>query len=218
MTSPTTSSTRSVLPRPASTEPKTGSFTLTEDLAINTDQPGWAAVVRRLLAPGTGLELPAAADGALRLVRDDSLADEAYVVEVDDDGIVITAAGARGLNWATQTLRQLLPASALRPAPSGDTLRLDGVRIVDEPRFGWRGVHLDVGRHFMPLADLFRFVDLIALHKYNVFHLHLTEDQGWRFASDTVPEAAGAGQLAVRDPATPPGLRRRHPARRLLHP
>ena len=93
-----------------------------------------------------------------------------------------------------------------------------GVRITDEPRFGWRGVHLDVGRHFMPLADLFRFVDLIALHKYNVFHLHLTEDQGWRFASDSVPEAAGAGQLAVGDPAALPGLRRRHPARRLLHP
>ena len=65
---------------------------------------------------------------------------------------------------------------------------MDCVRIIDEPRFGWRGVHLDVCRHFMPLADLFRFVDLAALHKYNVFHLHLTDDQGWRFASDRYPK------------------------------
>ena len=110
------------------------------------------------------------------------------MVEVTTEGIELTAASVRGLNWATQTLRQLLPPSALRPAPTGEPLSVAGVRITDEPRFGWRGVHLDVGRHFMPLADLFRFVDLIALHKYNVFHLHLTEDQGWRFASDRYPK------------------------------
>ncbi|HEU4547189.1 MAG TPA: beta-N-acetylhexosaminidase, partial [Microlunatus sp.] len=193
MTSPTTSSTRSdltraVLPQPVSTEPRPGHFTLTAELAINASEPGWAATVRRLLSPGTGLELPTANDGALRVVKDDSLADEAYEVVVTADGIELRAATTRGLNWATQTLRQLLPPSALRPAPSGEVLSVAGVRITDEPRFGWRGVHLDVGRHFMPLADLFRFVDLIALHKYNVFHLHLTEDQGWRFASRRYPK------------------------------
>ncbi len=177
-----------VLPRPLHTEPGDGSFTLTAELAISTAEPGWAATVRRLLSPGTGFELPTATEGALRLIKDESLADEAYVVEVTTEGIVLTAATTRGLNWATQTLRQLLPPSTLRPAPSGDALSVAGVRITDEPRFGWRGVHLDVGRHFMPLADLFRFVDLIALHKYNVFHLHLTEDQGWRFASQRYPK------------------------------
>ena len=59
---------------------------------------------------------------------------------------------------------------------------------------------LDVARHFRPLADLFRFVDLLSLHKYNVFHLHLTDDQGWRLASDRYPRAAGDGQLAVPRP------------------
>lgn len=187
MTIPTTPSVRTVIPQPVSTQPRPGSFTLPADLAVATDQPGWAAVVRRLLSPGTGLELPTDAAGALRLTRDDSLAAEAYVLEVTETGIEITAAGTAGLNWATQTLRQLLPPSALRPAPTGESLTADGVRITDQPRFGWRGVHLDVGRHFMPLADLFRFVDLAALHKYNVFHLHLTEDQGWRFASQRYP-------------------------------
>lgn len=187
MSIPTTPSVRTVVPQPQSTEPHPGSFTLPEDLAIATDQPGWAAVVRRLLTPGTGLELPADPAGALRLTHDADLAEEAYVVEVAESGIELTAATAQGLNWATQTLRQLLPPSALRPAPTGESLSADCVRITDEPRFGWRGVHLDVGRHFMPLADLFRFVDLAALHKYNVFHLHLTEDQGWRFASQRYP-------------------------------
>ena len=177
-----------MIPRPVRSEPGAGSFALTEHLAISTDEPGWAAVVRRLLSPGTGFELPTAPGGALRLVRDESLGDEAYAVDVTADGIALTAATARGLNWATQTLRQLLPASALRPAPTGESLTVPAVRITDEPRFGWRGVHLDVGRHFMPLADLFRFVDLLALHKHNVFHLHLTEDQGWRFASQRYPK------------------------------
>jgi hexosaminidase len=176
-----------VIPRPVSTEPRAGSFALLADLAIAAVEPGWAGLVRRLLTPGTGLELPSSAGGRLRLVKDDGLTDEAYVLDVSPERIELTASTARGLNWATQTLRQLLPPSALRPAPTGEPLAVDGVRIVDQPRFGWRGVHLDVGRHFMPLADLFRFVDLAALHKYNVFHLHLTEDQGWRFASTRYP-------------------------------
>jgi hexosaminidase len=176
-----------LVPRPAHTESRSGRFELTADLAISSTEPGWAAIARRLLAPGTGFELPAASDGQLALACDPGLGEEAYVVEVGDDGITLTAATARGLNWAVQTLRQLLPPSVLRPAPSGQPLIVDAIRVSDEPRFGWRGVHLDVGRHFMPLADLYRFVDLIALHKYNVFHLHLTEDQGWRFASARYP-------------------------------
>lgn len=177
----------SVVPRPVSAEPRAGRFSLPENLTIATEEPGWAAAVRRLLSPGTGLELAASADGRLRLLRDETLAEEAYAVDIAEDGITLTASTTRGLNWATQTLRQLLPPSVLRPAPTGEPLIADCVRILDQPRFGWRGVHLDVCRHFMPLADLFRFVDLAALHKYNVFHLHLSDDQGWRFASQRYP-------------------------------
>ena len=150
--------------------------------------PGWAAAVRRLLSPGTGLELPRAEGGALRLVADEELPVEAYRLVVDADGITITAGDDAGVNWAVQTLRQLLPPAVLRPAPSGAPLVVEGVEVDDAPAYPWRGVHLDVGRHFMPLADLFRMVDLIALHKYNVLHLHLTEDQGWRFESKRYPK------------------------------
>ena len=164
-----------------------GAYVLPPDLGIDAS-PGWAAVARRLLAPGTGLELPRAPDGALRLVRDPGLAEEAYRLRVTTDGITLTASTERGLNWAVQTLRQLLPASVLRPAPSGDELTVPLVAVDDEPRFGWRGVMLDVARHYFPLPDLFRVLDLLALHKYNVFHLHLTEDQGWRFPSAQHPQ------------------------------
>ncbi|HEY0237020.1 MAG TPA: beta-N-acetylhexosaminidase [Friedmanniella sp.] len=175
-----------LVPRPTTVRRGEGSYLLPPDLAVHGSR-SWAAVARRLLTPGTGLDLPLAADGALRLVEDATLADEAYRLEVTPAGIEITAATERGLNWAVQTLRQLLPPDVLRAAPSGVALDVPLVSIEDGPRFGWRGVMLDVGRHFLPLGDLFRFVDLMALHKDNVLHLHLTEDQGWRFPSAAHP-------------------------------
>lgn len=183
-----------LLPQPASVSRAEGEFRLPPDLAISG--PGeWSAVVRRLLGPGTGLELPNAENGALRLVPDDSLAAEGYRLSVRPDGIEIAAIDLGGVNWATQTLRQLLPASVLRPAPAGEALSVPCVEIEDAPRFGWRGVMLDVGRHFMAFAQLYDFVDLLAMHKYNVLHLHLTEDQGWRFESKTHPELNTAASV-----------------------
>lgn len=175
-----------LLPRPTSVTAEAGAFVLDQDLRIAAP-PAWAAIARRLLGPGTGLELLPADDGSLAVVEAE-LPPESYRLEVRADKITISAADDRAVNWAIQTLRQLLPASVLRPAPSGAELVIDCVTIEDRPRFGWRGVMLDVGRHFRPLPDLYRFVDLLALHKYNTFHLHLTEDQGWRFESKKYPK------------------------------
>ncbi|MGI3781141.1 MAG: beta-N-acetylhexosaminidase, partial [Janthinobacterium lividum] len=182
----------SLVPRPVRVQQSDGAYVLPPDLGIDAT-PGWAAVARRLLAPGTGLELPLTADGALRLVEDLELAEEAYRLRVTPEGITVTASATRGLNWGLQTLRQLLPPSVLRPAPSGGELAVPLVSVDDEPRFAWRGVMLDVARHFLPLPDLFRVLDLLALHKYNVFHLHLTEDQGWRFPSARHPRLQDVG-------------------------
>lgn len=169
-----------------------GTTSLSEDLAIDAS-PQWDAIARRLLSPGTGLDLPRDEGGAFKIIRDDSLAGEEYRLRVGPGEIEIAAADDRGVNWAVQTLLQLLPASALRPAPSGEPLELPMVTIHDRPRFSWRGVMLDVGRHFQPLSDLFRCVDLLALHKYNVFHLHLSDDQGWRFESKRHPKLHDVG-------------------------
>jgi hexosaminidase len=190
-----------LVPRPTSVRQGDGSYRLPSDLAV--DGPAaWAAVVRRLLAPGTGLDLPLGPGGALRLIEDAELAEEAYRLDVTPEGIVITASTERGVNWAVQTLRQLLPPDVLRAAPSGVELTVPLVSVADGPRFGWRGVMLDVARHFLPLGDLFRIVDLLALHKYNVLHLHLTEDQGWRFPSAKHPrlQEVGSWRTETRRP------------------
>jgi hexosaminidase len=123
----------------------------------------------------------------LRLHRNPDLPPEGYRLRIDDETLTVEASTETGVVWATQTLRQLLGVQAFHVAPLRDEFELPRVLIEDSPRFGWRGVMLDVARHFRPLADVFRFVDLLSLHKHNVFHLHLTDDQGWRFASDRYP-------------------------------
>lgn len=175
-----------LLPQPRVVRPGPGQFVVPDNLRV-TAPPSWAAIARRLLSPGTGLELPESADGALTITSDQQLGPEAYRLAVTPGGVDLRAADNQGVNWGLQTLRQLLPSSVLQPAPIHQTLALPSVEIEDQPRFSWRGVMLDVGRHFMPLAGLFRFVDLLAMHKYNVFHLHLSEDQGWRFESRRHP-------------------------------
>ena len=175
-----------LLPQPRSVRVGTGVLSLGDDLAIS-GETAWAPVVRRLVAPATGWELPSRPDGRLRLSHNADLKPEAYHLEVNADAVEIEAADSAGLTWGVQTLRQLMGVDAYRPAPIRDRFVLDQVVIDDAPRFGWRGVMLDVARHFRPLSELLRFVDLLSLHKYNVFHLHLTDDQGWRLASDRYP-------------------------------
>ena len=108
---------------------------------------------------------------------------EAYRLTTSAGKVVVTAPSGAGVFYGLQTLRQLLPDSVFRAAPLAGPLgpiALADLEIIDAPRLAWRGVHLDVCRHFMPKAFVLRLIDLISVHKCNVFHLHLTEDQGWR--------------------------------------
>ena len=175
-----------MLPRPAQVEWGSGRFALDADLAV-TAPAAWAAIVRRLLSPGTGLALPDATDGRLRVTADPSLPAEGYRLTVTEDGVTVAVASDRGVNWAVQTLCQLLPPGRSLAAPDGEALFLPTVALEDRPRFSWRGVMLDVARHHYPLPELFWLVDLLAMHKYNVLQLHLTDDQGWRFESRRHP-------------------------------
>ncbi|MER7764279.1 beta-N-acetylhexosaminidase [Streptomyces sp. NPDC097619] len=193
-----------MLPRPLRSIPLPGSFTLTEDTALRPG-PGTAPVaglLRTLLAPATGLPLPDSPDGAVLLVLDpaehDALGPEGYRLTVLPDRVRLLAAEPAGLRHAVQSLRQLLPAEALgdRPAP-GTAWTLPGVDLLDRPRHAWRGLMVDTARHFQPLDRLLRTVDRIALHKLNVLHLHLTDDQGWRLPVDAYPRLTTVG--AVRD-------------------
>ena len=120
---------------------------------------------------------------------------EQYQLRVTNQGIWLRARTATGLFWGGQTLRQLLPAAAETAARAGQPaprLLVPGLSITDRPTFAWRGLMLDVSRHFLPLPQLRRYVDLLALHKLNRLHLHLTDDQGWR-----LPAPAGWPRLST---------------------
>jgi len=117
-----------------------------------------------------------------------------YRAEITPTNISVTAADLGGAFAAAQTLRQLAGPDAFRQAPlPGRCLSLPTGVITDAPELAWRGVHLDVSRHFMPPREVRRFIDLAAMHHLNVVQLHLTDDQGWRFESTHYPELTKAG-------------------------
>ena len=126
--------------------------------------------------------------GAIRLALDSTLAPEGYRLEVTPSGVRITGGSAAGVFHGVQSLRQLMPVRH-----AGGTVRIAAVRIEDAPRFAWRGMHLDVSRHFFPPAYLKRFVDYLALYKFNRLHLHLTDDQGWRLEIPRYPKLVQEG-------------------------
>ena len=132
---------------------------------------------------------------ALNLAGDTATGPESYRLDVTRRGVSITAPRPAGLFYGLQTLRALLEAERPRTA-SGTTTpasSLRGVHIVDAPRFSYRGLHLDVGRHFAPVSFVKRYIDLMSRYKYNTFHWHLTEDQGWRIEIKRYPKLTEVG-------------------------
>jgi len=124
---------------------------------------------------------------------------EGYRLAVTPKGVHLVGGGAAGLFWGAQTLRQLLGPDAFRRAPlPGREWRLPVIHIQDSPRFRWRGLMLDVSRHFMPKDGVLRHLDLLAAHKLNVFHFHLTDDQGWRVQIKRYPKLTEVGSWRAR--------------------
>jgi hexosaminidase len=196
-----------VIPRPSEMTTGRGVFRLTARTTIVADR-GDSMVARRLardLAPATGFTLPvqvgsSAPTSGSRIVfrrtaaRDTSLGAEGYRLDVKPGVVTITSATPAGAFYATQTIRQLLPPAIFREATvSGASWTLPAVTIVDRPRFSWRGMHLDVSRHFMPKEFVKKYIDLLALHKMNSFHWHLTDDQGWRIEIKKYPRLTEVG-------------------------
>ncbi|BAL91467.1 putative beta-N-acetylhexosaminidase [Actinoplanes missouriensis 431] len=141
-------------------------------------------------------------DGGIRVREDAALPREGYVLDTTGDVAELRGGSAAGLHYGRQTLDRLAtPGSPLAPgardsspAPGArDSSLVPRVRIEDAPRFEWRGVLLDVARHFMPVPDVLKFVDLLAFHRLNVLHLHLTDDQGWRFEVPGWPRLTSVG-------------------------
>jgi hexosaminidase len=159
------------------------------------------------------------ADGTLVLTgpprpvvsTDSSLPPEGFRLTIDPDGVRVAAADPAGAFYATQALRQLSGPHAFRAVNlHTGPYELPCGMVEDWPRFRWRGCLLDVARHFMPKAGVLRFLDLMAAHRLNVLHLHLTDDQGWRVEVPAFPRLTSvgawrAGSWTGRPPDGTPG-------------
>ena len=116
--------------------------------------------------------------------------DEAYRLTVNNKQVTIAASTPTGVFYGIQTLRKSLPVQT-----NGADITLPAVDIADAPRFGYRGMMLDCGRHFFPVSFVKKFIDILAMHNMNVFHWHLTEDQGWRLEIKSHPELTAKSSM-----------------------
>lgn len=193
-----------IVPQPVKVTPRPGRFTLTARTVIWTDRAGEsiARQLARYLEPATGFTLRVQVGGtlpsrAIALHRERAIARlgaEGYTLEVRPTSVAVRAPELAGEFYALQTIRQLLPPEIFREAPmAGVAWTIPAVTIEDQPRFAWRGAHLDTGRHFMPKEFVKKYIDLLALHKLNTFHWHLTEDQGWRLEIKQYPKLTEIG-------------------------
>jgi hexosaminidase len=195
-----------MIPLPASAQQRGQPAILRDGCTIACDAGarGIGARLRSCLEGPTGWEIslserdPDDAQNVVRLRLDEQLASaEGYRLSAGHGGVTITGKTSAGVFYGTQSLRLLLPPELLRSAPAGRTragpASVAGIQIDDEPRLAWRGVHLDVARHFLPKQWLLRLIDLLALHKLNVLHLHLTDDQGWRVEIERYPRLTEVG-------------------------
>jgi hexosaminidase len=196
-----------IVPRPLRMDVTTGYYTLASHTRLLVE-PGSAEVrgvadyLARTIRHGTGYQLPASYSSEARAQvnamllttkgADPSLGAEGYELVVALDSVVLRAPTPHGLFLGVQTLRQLLPAAFEKGGASGPW-RIPCVVIYDKPQYQWRGMLLDCGRHFMTKEFVKRYIDLLAYHKMNTLHWHLTEDQGWRIEIKKYPRLTEVG-------------------------
>lgn len=188
-----------IIPKPTSLNRLAGHFVVTDATQIGGDKSLIieGEYLTSLLNTATGYDLSFHTDGAKRsinLLLDASVAnEEGYTLLINENEITITGKTAKGVFYGIQTLRQLMPALIETDEQLPSELVIPAVEIEDSPRFVYRGMHLDVGRHFYKPDFVKRYIDLLAMHKMNTFHWHLTEDQGWRIEIKKYPKLTEVG-------------------------
>ncbi|GAB2905457.1 hypothetical protein GCM10027075_01340 [Streptomyces heilongjiangensis] len=194
-----------VIPAPARVEAAGTPYRLDSGARVVVDGGPEARRVGEYLAgvlrPSTGYRLPVtdrttgeAGDVRLRsAAHETALGREGYRLRSARSGVTITARTAAGLFHGVQTLRQSLPPVIERDSVQPGPWTVAGGTVEDVPRYAWRGAMLDVSRHFFTVDQVKRYVDQLALHKFNKLHLHLSDDQGWRIAIDSWPRLATHG-------------------------
>lgn len=201
----------SIIPEPVSVITKDGEFTLPQHILIQAGSSAEEKLVSGYLhdklATATGrhvtvrnaFSVPATIKLILAAKPDTSLGTEGYRLWVGKKGIVIAANQANGLFYGMQTLFQLLPKEVESPtAVNGVKWTVPFVTIQDYPRFGWRGLMLDVSRHFFTKQEVEQYIDQMARYKFNLLHMHLTDDEGWRIEIKSLPRLTTVGAWNVK--------------------
>ena len=195
-----------LIPQPVEIVQSSGTFTLTKATTITynkADAKGTAELFLQKINTPTGFMLKAqeGKTGMIQLNLNDTpnaqLGKEGYTFEATSKGIVISANQSAGLFYGMQTLLQLLPKEVESKTVTNANWVIPAVKITDYPRFAWRGIMLDVSRNFFTKAEVKKYIDDIARSKYNTFHWHLTDDEGWRIEIKSLPKLTEIGAFRV---------------------
>lgn len=202
-----------LIPMPRNIQATTGHFVLSKDTGIkipfnNQEVSNIAQTLANQLRNATGLNLRIADNHILpsnksivfllNSVQNQTLGNEGYALSIKKNQIQIRANTSQGLFYGVQTLLQLLPKEIESDVPIKNTVwRVPCLNISDYPRFAWRGLMLDVSRHFFTKNEVKQYIDRMAKYKYNVFHWHLTDDQGWRIEIKSLPLLTQKGAWRV---------------------
>ncbi len=185
-----------IIPEPAELKMGQGSFIVNTKTAIVTKGSGLdksAKFLQAYLKKMYGLVLPISTTAnnngniVLSYARLDYPIAGAYHLEVKNNGVIIEGDNETGVFYGVQSLIQLFPFAKT------NSIAIPQLWVKDQPRFAYRGMHLDVARHFFPVEFLKKYIDFIAMHKMNTFHWHLTEDQGWRIEIKKYPKLTSIG-------------------------
>ncbi len=195
-----------IIPQPVQMIIKNGSFMIDKSFEIGYNQPGAqknAEMLAARLKTPTGFSFTAkqlkSAPVQLNIneTPDNQIGDEGYTLDVNASGIKLSANKPAGLYYAVQTLLQLLPKEIESKSTINAKWEIPCVQITDYPRFGWRGIMLDVSRHFFTKEEVKAYIDQMSKYKYNVFHWHLTDDNGWRIEIKSLPKLTEVGAWRV---------------------
>jgi len=180
-----------IIPKPQSVELTGGEFILDSHTSFFAD--GEATDANSLLMEIIKfIPKDLKSDNTVKFVTDKSLAKEEYSIEISDNEILIKASTSQGFIWAVRSIQQMLPVD-FKGINQNNSLSIPNLIIKDKPAFSWRGSMLDAARHFMPVDKVKEFISLLSYHKMNVFHWHLTEDQGWRIEIKKYPKLTEIG-------------------------
>ncbi len=201
-------STISLIPIPVSVQTGQGKFILTKNSAIELktkdgDAQRVAGFLSKKLSVATGYKIPvkivntasrSAGNISLSITQDATLGNEGYKLITNPNSVLLSANKPAGLFYGMQTLLQLLPKEIeSKTSVNKKAWAIPSVTITDYPRFGWRALMFDVSRHFFTKQDVKTFIDNMVQYKYNLLHLHLTDDQGWRIEIKSLPNLTKAG-------------------------